>query len=145
MKYKEIDHEEYKYQTTEDYRHKLSFNPQTKIEGAFYTLNESGDLLIKKGYAWDGASGGMIDTESTMRAALVHDVLYQMIRSCELDLMWKEPSDNEFRLIQIEDAQWWNRWWITARAQYAYHALQIAGESSCVPGSQTKNEMRYDS
>ena len=37
-------------------------------------------LTINKGYAWDGASGAP-DWKTVMRAALVHDALYQMLRN----------------------------------------------------------------
>ena len=37
-------------------------------------------IVIKKGYAWDGASGPTFDTCASFRASLVHDALYQCMR-----------------------------------------------------------------
>jgi len=47
----------------------------------FIEILPAGRLKIKKGYAWDGASGPTYDSLSTMRAALIHDVLYQLMRN----------------------------------------------------------------
>ena len=45
------------------------------------SLNLAGMTLdIARGYAWDGLSGPTIDTGNTLRASLVHDALYQLIR-----------------------------------------------------------------
>ena len=38
------------------------------------------EVVVKEGYAWDGASGPTFDTRASMEAALVHDVLYQCMR-----------------------------------------------------------------
>ena len=38
------------------------------------------EVVVKEGYAWDGASGPTFDTGASMEAALVHDVLYQCMR-----------------------------------------------------------------
>lgn len=40
----------------------------------------NGNLTINIGYAWDGASGPVIDTKNTLIASLVHDALYQAMR-----------------------------------------------------------------
>ena len=37
-------------------------------------------MIVEKDYAWDGPSGPTIDTSNSMRASLVHDVLYQAMR-----------------------------------------------------------------
>ena len=37
-------------------------------------------LYISKGYSWDGPSGPAIDTPDWIKASLVHDALYQLIR-----------------------------------------------------------------
>ena len=55
-----------------------------------------GRIIIKKGYAWDGASGPTIDTKSSMRASLVHDALYQLIRLKLLPFSYKAIADKNF-------------------------------------------------
>ena len=82
-------------------------------------LAEDGTVTINDGYAWDGASGA-IDTKSIMRASLVHDALYQMIRE-GLPIVRKE-ADKEFYRIMREDGMWW------IRAQYIYWAVRLFGK-----------------
>jgi len=143
MKYIKIEHDEYNYKTTEVYSIILNFSTTSTVTSDFYSLKDD-KLVINTGYCWDGASGGMIDTTSNMEAALVHDVLYQMLRSNEIPQKWKEPSDNQFRQMQVDNASWWNKWWIIIRAQYSYEALQLAGFEASKAGTQKKNKMMYD-
>lgn len=82
-------------------------------------LNEDGLVTINDGYAWDGASGA-IDTKSIMRASLVHDALYQMIRE-GLPIVRKE-ADKELYRICRESGMWW------IRAQYIYWAVRLFGK-----------------
>lgn len=53
-------------------------------------------LEIKKGYAWDGASGPTWDTKDTITPSLVHDVLYQAIRIGHLAKGKRFDADLEF-------------------------------------------------
>ena len=62
------------------------FYVQTGITGHYYRdkkveLNPEGMLYIKANFIWDGASGFTIDTPATIRASLVHDALYQLIKA----------------------------------------------------------------
>jgi len=70
----------FKYQLDVDYTVKVPIYPDRKIELRFIDLDTDGTLLIRGGYAWDGPSGPTLDTKDTMRASLVHDALYQLIR-----------------------------------------------------------------
>ena len=70
------------------YRYQLAANYSVftgilhhKIRTDYLTLTPSGWLTIRKGYAWDGATGFPSTPNSLMRASLVHDALYQMIRN----------------------------------------------------------------
>ncbi|MCP4340061.1 MAG: hypothetical protein GY799_14515, partial [Desulfobulbaceae bacterium] len=64
-----------------------------EIKWDFLTLTPAGNLIIKKGYRWDGASRGLDRKEDKkkddwlfatlrvdMRAALVHDAIYDLMR-----------------------------------------------------------------
>ena len=73
------------------------------IETDFISLSKDGILLIKKGYAWDGPSGPAFDTKSFMRASLIHDVLYQLIRLEKLSKEDRLIADLELKRICIED------------------------------------------
>ena len=75
-------------------------------------LSVSGDLLtIEKGYAWDGPSGPTWDSKSTMRASLVHDALYQLMRMGALPESCRGPSDDELYNLCVEDGTWKTRAW----------------------------------
>jgi hypothetical protein len=63
-------------------------------------------LWIVTGYAWDGASGPTIDTRSVIRASLVHDALYQLMRLGVLDRGWRATADADLARIMIEDGAW---------------------------------------
>lgn len=64
---------DYKYQLADDYNINISIKPKTNIETKFIELDTDGNLTVKNGYAWDGPSGLVKDTDENMRASLVHD------------------------------------------------------------------------
>lgn len=72
------------------------------VEHLLFNLSQGGKLTIKPGYAWDGATG-VPDIPQIMRAALVHDCLYQMIRTGLIPDVFRESADAMFRDISIED------------------------------------------
>ena len=63
------------------YKESLCFDaPPVRSDFLRIVNEEDGSyLLIKDGYAWDGASGPTIDTKNTQTASLVHDGLWQLI------------------------------------------------------------------
>jgi len=75
----------YKYQLYNNYKIKTTIYPKSNITTDFIDLDKNGTLTIKKGYAWDGASGIAIDTCNFMRGSLVHDALYQLMRNDLID------------------------------------------------------------
>lgn len=95
-------HGNYKYRLTRDTVQQTNIFGQNIITD-FIELYEDGRLLIKKGYAWDGCSGPTIDTKKNMRAGLVHDALYQLIRLGHLPASDKKKIDILFRDILKED------------------------------------------
>lgn len=118
----------YKYQLQADYA------IETQITGynlgnRYCHLSTNGWLDIHCGYAWDGPSGPTIDTKDFIRASLVHDVLYQLIRECGLPLEWREAADNLLYEICREDGM---GWW---RARSVLAAVKLFGEPSASPGS----------
>lgn len=79
----------------------------TLIEDDLFTLYESGLLVIRKGFAWDGASGPTFDTKSSMRASLVHDVFCVCMRDGRLSYeKWQDTVNEFFRQQCIEDGMW---------------------------------------
>ena len=89
-----------------------------------YFAVHADSLVVREGYAWDGASGPTIDTDNTMRAALVHDVLYQTMRLGALDIRYRRRVDILFRRLLKEDGVNGIRRW------YWYKAVRWFGKSS---------------
>ncbi len=93
--------------------------------GEYLQLSINGELDIKTGYMWDGPSGPTIDTESFMRASLVHDALYQLIREGVLPVKpYRKRADKLLLKICEEDGMSF------VRRQYVYQAVRWFGESS---------------
>jgi hypothetical protein len=90
-------------------------------------LLDSGVLMIKAGFKWDGASGPTIDTENTMRAALVHDALYRLMRNRKLDYSHRGTVDILFRKMLTYDGM------NAIRAWAWYVGVRVAGGSSAKP------------
>ena len=93
----------YKYQLAKDYETKIGIILGYPIITDFICLYATGYLVIKKGYAWDGASGPGIDTKNILRGSLVHDAIYQLIRQ-GLNLGFREQADKELKRIFLEDS-----------------------------------------
>ncbi len=122
----------YKYQTEINYRIYTGLTGY-HVENDWYTLTEDGWLFIKKGYAWDGASGPTIDDETNYVPSLVHDVIYQMMRRNELPLSVKEYADDLLQTMMVE------RGASRLRAEIYHNGVTIGGASSCVPGTDDNN------
>lgn len=73
-------------------------------------LSIDGTLFIQKGYCWDGASGPTFDTQSSMRASLIHDALYQICRQPKVSVLLrkiiKAVGDGLLQKLMIEDGAW---------------------------------------
>lgn len=94
----------YKYQLTTEYTIKTGIKPKKDVDGKHIKLNMSGHLLIADGYAWDGPSGPVVDTKENMRASLVHDAFYQLMRQRHLSAKaHKDMADKFFKKICIQD------------------------------------------
>lgn len=93
-----------------------------------YATSKNGILEIKKGYAWDGASGPVINTQNTLIASLVHDVLYQAMR---LNLIKpnkvnrKIADKNFFEILKMNGVN-------SIRRKVWYLAVRLFGKKSTV-------------
>lgn len=74
---------DYKYQLAEAYKISIPIKPKINITTQFIDLDTDGNLTVKNAYAWDGPSGPVKDTKENMRASLIHDALYQLMRNVE--------------------------------------------------------------
>ncbi len=99
-----------------------------KIIDTFYLKldPEWGTLVIKKGYAWDGASGPVPDTKHTMKASLVHDAWYQMIREKTVPYHTKEAADAWFGDICVKNGVWgWlANLYVLALGEFGHRSLE---------------------
>lgn len=93
----------YKYQLVRDYHLQTTLRPSQAAFCDFAGLSESGLLVIKKGYAWDGPSGPVPDVPEAMRGSLVHDALYELMRIGGLDHRFKADADALLCSLCIED------------------------------------------
>jgi hypothetical protein len=87
---------------------KLEVRIRSKTNVTWVKL-QNGNLFIREGYAWDGASGPTIDTKNSMRGSLVHDALYQMIEEELLPRRMRDDADDVFYDILRADGMSWIR------------------------------------
>ena len=119
---------EYKYQLAESYQIRIVIKPKSAIKTDFIDLDIQGNLEVKKGYAWDGPSGPVKDTEENMRASLVHDALYQLMRNNELNSRThRKAADKEFKDICQADGV------SNFRASVYYKTLRSFGKAAASP------------
>ncbi len=123
----------YKYELARDYCH------STEIQGyeiltPFLAIDKTGLLFIKKGYAWDGASGPTFDSKCTIRGSLIHDSIYQLIRLKLLPHICKQVADNLLHDICVEDGM------SNLRADIWLKMVRLFGDGSCEPGSDNGQE-----
>lgn len=120
----------YKYQLAETYSVNVGIYPSRIINTDFLNLDLDGILTMKKGYAWDGPSGPAIDTKTFMRASLVHDALYQLMRLGYLSTKaYRGKADEVLRQICKEDGMWKPRqWWV-------FRAVRKWAETAADPSS----------
>lgn len=122
--------EGYKYQLTEDYTTEISIKPDSNIISDYIDLSSEGNLVIKKGYAWDGPSGPTIDSLNFMQGSLVHDALYQLMRAEKLDNeKIRKPVDKLLQEMCKEDGM------NSIRAWWVYHGVRLGGEPSADPAN----------
>ena len=118
----------YKYQLASDYSIKVSIKPKRSIDSKFIKLDRKGNLTIVGGYAWDGPSGPVVDTKENMRASLVHDALYQLMRQKHLSAKkHKNRADKIFKKICIRDGV------SRTKAHIYYLGLKLGGKPATDP------------
>ncbi len=106
------------------------------IDTNFITLTTAGRLTIRIHYAWDGPSGLTVDTRSFMRGSLVHDALYQLMRTGKLDYKkYRNCADKLLRKICLDDKMH------PFRAWYVYHIVDMFGEKYARPSEELEDEI----
>ena len=124
---------DYKYQLAEGYAITIPIRPTSDINTDFIDLDSAGKLTVKKGYAWDGPSGPVKDTKENMRASLVHDALYQLMRNKKLNTRThRKTADQLFKDICKADGV------SNLRASTYYKALRKFGRPAASPQNKKK-------
>lgn len=128
IQYRKLTKEErkgsrYKYELTKGVFVWVDLGPgKMKIPG--YVYYYGGLLKISKGYRWDGSTV-VFDTKNCMRASLVHDALYQLMREGLLSRSYRKYTDRLYQRMCIEDGMW--RW----HAGLRYIGLRLFGGWFC--------------
>ncbi len=123
----------YNYQLAKDYHFKTSIIPEQAVNNKFISLDLEGNLIVKNGYAWDGVSGPVKDTKKNLRASLVHDALYQLMRKEKISAeKYKDEADKIFRKICEKDGV------PSALAKIYYNVLKKVGKYATEPKNAKK-------
>ena len=135
MKYSEY---KYKFKVEENFSIELPFKiPDFEHP---YASSKDGILSVKKGYAWDGASGPIINTRDTLVASLVHDVLYQAMR---LNLIKSSKENrkiadkNFFEILKMNGVN-------SIRRKVWYLAVRLFGKKSTIKIQENDNIKETD-
>ena len=123
MKYSKY---KYKFKVEENFSIELPFKIPDFVHT--YASLKDGILSVKRGYAWDGASGPIINTRDTLVASLVHDVLYQAMR---LNLIKSSKENrtiadkNFFEILKMNGVN-------SIRRKVWYFAVRLFGKKSTI-------------
>lgn len=112
----------YKYQLAETYSIAMPWLADQPDHAADWLNVAGATLTIERGYCWDGASGPTWDSRSSMRASLVHDALYQLMRLGVLPEACREMADQALYDLCVEDGMFRPRawaWWKAVRLMAA--------------------------
>lgn len=113
------DDPHYSYALESDYKFELDqADVWTKNGKTEYLAFSRGRVLTRNGYHWDGPSGPVVHTTSWVRASLVHDILYQMMRLGWLSYAYRKHADDiMYELTRADGMPWWRAWysWIVVR------------------------------
>lgn len=120
----------YKYELMEPYTHHTDICGHA-YESRYLRLVADGILEIRGTYAWDGPSGPAPDVPCLMRASLVHDALYQLIRLEKLPFSYRDRADRILQAIARADGL------SRPLAALVYWAVRLCGKSCAKPGSES--------
>jgi len=111
----------FKYRLTETYTLATSIYPPGLIVTTHVTLHMNGNIVLREGWQWDGASSVGIDTPNFMRPSCVHDAFYYLMREGYLPKTYRKQADQLMYRLCREDGMAW------LRAKYCYWAVRLFG------------------
>lgn len=109
------------YELLKKYSIVINILPPHDINYGFMSLSQHGVLNFGIGFRWDGASGPAIDTQSFMRASMIHDALYFLLRVGDLPISYRKDIDLLLYQICRDDGM------SILRALYVYYAVRLFG------------------
>jgi hypothetical protein len=118
--------------TQAHFRFKMFVPPKKAIKIDWVEVDTKGRVTLNPYFVWDGASGPTIDTIGTIRASLVHDVLYRLIRLGHLDQTYKDVADNLLYDFMIADgvAQIRAFAWLKAVRLFGHDSIKPENENN---------------
>lgn len=132
--------EGYKYWVYQDY----SINTEILLGYSggndFVSITPDGTLSIKKGYAWDGASGPVPRLKSFVKGSLGHDALYQLIRIGVVPLKDKDKVDKIMYNLFKSDSMWPPLAYIAHEAVTVLGGMALSSENPVLVIPEGKNE-----
>jgi len=93
----------FKYLVEENFSVKTPIRSSREIDTWYCTLSPEGVLMVKRGFASDGASGWTFDTDATKQPAVEHDIFYKLMRKKLVGISWKPIIDVFFRDRLVEE------------------------------------------
>ena len=93
----------YKYELVEGEKQQTNILELTVLH-KYIRLYSDGEIIIVEGYAWDGSTCSF--DKNSLRASLVHDALYQLMREGLLHKKYRKQADQLYRDMLIEDGLW---------------------------------------
>jgi hypothetical protein len=114
----------YKYNLHSDLEYQTGIEVEKPRNLGLLKITTEGNLIIRKGYSWDGPSGPTIDTKNFMEGSLIHDALYQLMREKVLPQNERKKADEILRKVCLRDGM------SKFRAWYVYKAVRLGGASS---------------
>lgn len=114
----------WKYRTEAEYEVQTPIRMDssfTAVGNDYVLLYTNGLLYVAEHYAWDGPSGPAIDTRNWMRASLVHDALYQLLRDGAIAQHLRLAADDLMYTHLREDGM------SRVRAKIAYRVVRLFG------------------
>jgi hypothetical protein len=119
----------YRHQTSREISVQTPIKPDREIETFFLCLDVTGLLTLKRGFAWDSASGPTFPSKKGRGPSAVHDAFYKLFRMGLLDpKVWRSVADELFYRQLRENGM--NRF----RARMWYKAVRkLAGGAAKKP------------
>ncbi len=110
MKYDYIG--DLKYRNKTNFRLNTDIIPPKAISTEYVKLSLKGELFVKKGFCWDGATGAF-DTQDFMRGSMTHDCFCNLIVEKHLPQSYRKAADKLLKKMLIEDGMSQIRaWWV---------------------------------